>query len=358
MRTANPTNSSRNRKPARAAGRDSVELTGMSEPRLLDMRVCDLGLNIKQSWVQPMVDQLHQELADRGLRIKPHCWLSDEWYSPDGIPGIAIPFYLAHPRLMRLEKKQMFEVEGGTKAWCMRILRHEAGHAIDTAFRLHRRKTYKDVFGNYFAPYPDHYRPKPQSKSYVMHLEPWYSQSHPAEDFAETFAVWLKPRSNWKKQYHGWKAIKKLEYVDQLMGQISGTSAKVRCRQTVDPVRQIKLTLREYYQQRHDRFDFDCPKTFEADLKKLFDSEAKSRITPTAAAFLQRNRMDMCRVVSDWTGEYRYNINLVLRAMIEHCRDLDLYANGCLEKLRYSATVMLTVHAINYLHGGHHRVSL
>lgn len=343
---------------AKANRTESPELSGLSDQRLLDMRVCDLALDIKNSWLQPLVDQLYSELRDRNLRIKPHCWLSDEWYSPDGIPGIAIPFYLAHPRLMRLERKQMFEVEGGTKTWCMRILRHEAGHAIDTAFRLHRRKKYKEVFGNYFDPYPDYYRPKPQSKSYVMHLEPWYSQSHPAEDFAETFAVWLKPRSGWRKQYAGWKAMEKLELVDGLMQQIGGQAAKVRSRAKVDPVRQIKLTLREYYDQRHARFDFDCPKTFDADLKKLFDHGRKANGTLTAATFLQRNRLEMCRVVSEWTGEYRYNINLVLRAMIEHCRELDLYAVGCVEKLKYSATVMLTVHAINYLHGGHHRVSL
>lgn len=350
-------------KPARKNRLRSVrksddDLTRLSDRRLLDMQICDLGVSIKGSWLEPMVDQLYDELADRGLKIRPHCWLSDEWYSPDGIPGIAIPFYLAHPRLMRLEKNQMFEVEGGTKAWCMRILRHEAGHAIDTAFRLHRKKSYKEVFGNYFDPYPDHYRPKPQSKSYVMHLEPWYSQSHPAEDFAETFAVWLNPRSAWRRQYQGWKAIKKLEYVDELMETIAGQPTKVRCRQTVDRSNQLKVTLREFYEQRHDRFDFDCPKTFESDLKKLFDDAPKKGTTLTAARFLQRNRIEMCRVVSDWTGEYRYNINLVLRAMIEHCREKDLYANGCLERLRYSATVMLTVHAINYLHGGHHRVSL
>ena len=121
---------------------------------------------------------------------------------------------MAHPRLMRLERNQMLEVEGGTKTWCMRILRHEAGHAIDTAYRLHRRKSYKSTFGNYSDPYPEYYRPKPRSKKFVMHLEPWYAQSHPAEDFAETFAVWLMPRSRWRKKYEGWTALKKVELVD------------------------------------------------------------------------------------------------------------------------------------------------
>ena len=330
----------------------------MSDEQLLDQRICDLDVSIEGTWIEPLIGQVWDELAAHGLRIKPHCWLADEWFSPDGIPGIGIPFYLAHRRLMRLERKQMFEVEGGTKAWCLRILRHEAGHAIDTAFRLHRRKSYKQVFGNYFAPYPEHYRPKPQSKSFVNHLDAWYSQSHPAEDFAETFAVWLNPRSAWRKKYEGWEAIKKIHFVEELMGSIAGKSPAVRSRAKVDPAHRLTMTLREYYQSRHDRFGYDCPKTIDSDLQKLFAREPRTGKTVTAVKFLKSIRSDVCRVVSEWTGEYRYNINLVLQEMIGRCGELDLYATGCLEKLRYRTTVMVTVHTTNYLHGGHHRVSL
>ncbi len=227
------------------------------------------------------------------LRVRPHCWLSDDWFSPDNIPGIAVPFYMAHPRLMRLERNQMLEVEGGTKKWCMRIMRHEAGHAIDTAFRLHRRKKYRNTFGNYRDPYPDYYRPKPSSKSFVLHLEPWYAQSHPAEDFAETFAVWLNPRSGWRKQYAGWKALKKIEFVDSLMQEIAGSPAKIKCRVAVDPVRQIKKTLRDHYGERHSRYGTEFPKSFDHDLTKLFPQTTKSRSSKTAAEFLQENRVDL-----------------------------------------------------------------
>ena len=48
--------------------------------------------------------------------FRPHYWLSDEWFTPDGVPGVAIPFYLAHPRLAKLELAQMLEVEGGDRA--------------------------------------------------------------------------------------------------------------------------------------------------------------------------------------------------------------------------------------------------
>ena len=253
-----------------------------------------------------MRDQLYGDLAQRNLRIKPHVWLSDEWFVPDGVPGIAIPFYMASPRLMRLERKQMLEVEGGSKPWCMRILRHEAGHAIDIAFRLHRRKKYREVFGRYSDPYPEFYRPKPRSKNYVQHLEPWYAQSHPAEDFAETFAVWLqsKTKRQWQQHYEGWKALEKIAYIDELMKDIAGKKPPVQSRVKIDPVHKLKQTLRTHYEERHARYDINYPTSFDQDLKKLFAQPAKTRRNKTAAAFLGRNRKKFCREVAQWTGEY------------------------------------------------------
>ncbi len=306
--------------------------------------------------MEKRVQRLHDELKQRGIRFRPHCWLSDEWFSPDGVPGIAIPFYLAHPRLVRLERKQMLEVEGGTEQWSMRILRHEAGHALDTAFQLHRRKSYKEVFGNYHAPYPEYYRPRPQSKRFVQHLEPWYAQSHPAEDFAETFAVWLTPRNSWRKQYEGWPAKKKVEYVDALMGGLPKVKKKSRAK--VEAASRITKTLREHYQQRHAHYSIDCPTTFDRDLKRLFAERKTLPRQKTAAVFLSKNRLDLCRVVSNWTGEYRYNVNQVLREMIDRCRVLKLSVAGDEVDVRQNAAVMLTVHTMNYLHGGLHRIAL
>ena len=356
MSPATAKKKSTSKQNSRANTHDWVEL---SDEDLLDLRICDLGLDIEGTQLVEMREKLYQELAQRGLKLKPHCWLSDDWFSPDGIPGIAIPFYLAHPRLMRLERKQMIEVEGGTKSWCMRILRHEAGHAIDTAFRLHRRKNYKTTFGNYSDPYPEDYKPKPRSKNFVMHLEPWYAQSHPAEDFAETFAVWLKPRSGWRKEYAGWSgALKKVEYIDQLMRQISGTAAKVKSRAKIDPVHRIKKTLRQHYADRHAFYSVDAASVFDDDLKKVFSQTPESRPSKSAAAFLQKNRAEFSRTIAQWTGEYRYNINQVLREMIERCRIMKLRVSGTDEsELRQNLLIMLTVHTMNYLYGVH-RVAL
>ncbi len=331
-----------------------------SDEQLLDTRICDLGLKIdNDGWLRPKIDKLYKELESRGLNFRPHVWLSDEWFSPDGIPGIAIPFCLSHPRLRTLERQQMMEVEGGTSQWCMRILRHETGHAIDTAWRLHRRHSYRKVFGKYNDPYPDSYRPKPNSKRYVLHLEPWYAQSHPAEDFAETFAVWLKPRSPWRSQYAGWPALKKIEFINELMDEIAGTPSRVRSRQHVDPVRKMTHTLRDHYEERHSRYATRQPGVFDHDLVRLFSRKPRNGADSVLAAdFLQRYRAELVRVVCQWTGEYRYSVHQVMRQMIERCRELGLFLYGDPAEVRQRAMVLLTVHTMNYLHGGHHRVAL
>jgi hypothetical protein len=175
------------------------------------LRLCDLGVTIEGTDLEQRIAQIGAELDARTLTFRPHYWLSEEWFTPDDVPGIAIPFYLAHPRLAKLEAAQMLEVEGGDPGSCLRILRHEVGHAIDNAYQLRRRVTRRRLFGTPATPYPEYYTPKPYSKSFVQHLDHWYAQSHPDEDFAETFAVWLDPQSMWAARYTGWPALRKLE---------------------------------------------------------------------------------------------------------------------------------------------------
>ena len=213
------------RPPLRKLGPE--DLAHLGDEELLDVQFRELDLKIEGTDLALRVEQLNGELASRGLLFRPHFWLSDEWFTPDGIPGVAIPFYLAHPRLARLELSQMLEVEGGDHDSCMRILRHEAGHAIDNAFQLRRQRQRRELFGDHKLPYPEHYTPKPYSKNFVLHLDSWYAQSHPDEDFAETFALWLTPDAQWRQRYQGWPALRKLEYVDQLMRSLAGRTPPV-----------------------------------------------------------------------------------------------------------------------------------
>src|SRR5450432_3030859 len=234
----------------RAARRVSQAWESLSDDQLLSLRFCDLKLKVQGTELQDAIERLYRELARRGIRFRPHCWLAEEWFSPDGIPGIAIPFYLAHRRLMRLERRFMREVEGGNRNWLMRILRHEAGHAIDTAYRLRRRAGWCAVFGPASLPYPDTYRPRPGSRRFVQHLGAWYAQAHPTEDFAETFAVWLKPHSPWRREYLGWPAYAKLEFIDELASELGNLKPPVADRGTIEEVTHESRTLRQHYEQR------------------------------------------------------------------------------------------------------------
>ncbi len=337
---------------------DEPEWVSLNDSELLDVRICDLGVRIEGTPLEERIQRLHDELAARHISFKPHFWLSDEWFSPDGIPGIAMPFYLAHPRLSRLEKNQMLEVEGGTDEWCMKIMRHEAGHTIDTAFQLHRRRRWRNVFGKYTEPYPEYYRPRPYSKSFVLHLEPWYAQSHPAEDFAETFAVWLKPYSRWRSQYKEWPAYKKVAYVDELMSEMADERPKMSSRQHIDSVRTMRKTLREHYQEKRKRYGIDEGNFYDHHLKRLFSDAPEHAKRETAASFLRKNRATLRRVVSEWTGEYQYTIDQVLKEMIQRCRELKLRVPKRTAQAQRDAIVMLTVQTMNYIHAGLHRIAL
>jgi hypothetical protein len=316
-------------------------------------RICDLGLELEGSGLEAPIEQLYAELAAQKLRLRPHCWLSEEWFSPDGIPGIALPFYLAHPRLKRLERSQILAVEGGTKAECLRLLRHEAGHAIQQAFRLHRRKKWRAHFGSSTKSYPDYYQPNPRSLRYVVHLPYWYAQSHPDEDFAETFAVWLTPRSDWRRKYKGWPALKKLLYVDQLMQELTGKTPPVKSRARPDPVHRIKTTLGEHYENRSERYRFFASRAYDQDLLRFFGpAENASSRSPSAAAFLRKHRKEIRRRVVRSTGKHELALDIVLGEMIARARELKLRAAGRKSQLVIDLTVLLAARSASFAYRG------
>jgi len=328
------------------------------DERLLDLRMSQLGVTIEGSALEPRLAELQAELDARGLAFQPHFWLSAEWFSPDGVAGVAIPFYLAHPRLAQLERSQMLEVEGGTPEWCMKILRHEAGHAIDNGYKLRQRRRRQQVFGPSYIHYPEYYTPKPYSKSFVLHLDSWYAQSHPDEDFAESFAVWLNPHSDWKNRYADWPALKKLEYMDSLMGELAGKPPLVRTRRRVEPLQSLRKTLRAHYQRKRRHYGVDHPHFYDRDLRKLFSDAPEHASNMKAARFIARVRRDVRRMVASWTGEYQYTIDQVIENMISRANELNLRLQGPEDRSKLDFTVLLTVQTMNYLHSGFHRVAL
>ena len=323
----------------------------LSDEQLLRRRLSGLRVTVEGTWLEDCVGNLHAEMEERGLRLRPHAWVSSEWFSPDNTPGIAIPFYLAHPRLMKLEKKMMFDVEGGTWSECMAILRHEAGHTVQHAYQLHRRRRWQQLFGPSSKRYPRYYRPNPGSRRYVQHLRLWYAQSHPDEDFAETFAVWLRPRSNWRTRYAGWPALKKLEYVDELMDEIAGKRPLLTARERVEPLNELGTTLGDYYKKKQALYAFDPPKTYDRDLYRLFSADPRHRRSQPASIFIRRHRARIRQLVAKWTGENQLTLDHVLDDMINRCREHNLRAVGSERKLLMDFTVLLTAKTIHALFG-------
>ncbi len=317
------------------------------------MRLCDLGLEIEGTALGGRVERLYGELDQAGLVFKPYVWLSTDWFTPDGVTGFGIPFYLAHPRLARLEHRQMLEVEGGGHIGCLKLLRHETAHALDHAYRLHRRKAWREQFGSAAVAYRPSYVPRPGSRRFVQNLDNWYAQSHPVEDFAETFAGWLQPRSQWRRRYAGWPALRKLEYVDELMAEIAERKPPVRTRERMDSLPKLRLKVGEYYQRKKAYYGEESRMFYDHDLRRLFSDEIADRRRPRASAFLRERRRELRQRVASWTGQYQFVVDEVLRHMIARCQTLGLRLRTAEREAVQDAAILLTVHTVRHLRGGH-----
>jgi hypothetical protein len=334
----------------------------MSQEQLLKTPLCKLELSVERSPVWKAVCQLYQELEAREIVLRPHVWFSGEWFSPDMAPGIAIPFYLGNRRLLELERKFMLEAEGGTYQECMKILRHEAGHAIDTAYRLHRRKEWREVFGSPSVKYPDRYQACPDSRDFVIHLRGWYAQAHPAEDFAETFAVWLTTRSGWVRKYSEWPALKKLEYVDRLMKDIAGKPPIITSTKRVEPLSSHRITLGELYRERQSLYKKQSAGFYDRELLQIFGEssrgKANRRAPIKAEKFIRAYRSILRERAVRWTGAPKYGVNLILEELIERSKQLGLTLQKSEPITQGELSAMLAVQTMNLIHKGRYTFSL
>ncbi len=324
----------------------------LSDEELLEKRICDLRLKVAGSDLEDCIQQLHAELESKGLAFRPPGYLADEWFVLEGQSSIGIPFYLAHPRLKNLEARMMLEVEGGSKGECLKLLRHEAGHAIFYAYQLNRRRDVRKVFGPSPKEIPESYRPKPYSKSYVRHLDNWYAQSEPDEDFAETLAVWLTPELDWRSYYKGWPALKKLECVNRVMKEIAGKPPVLPPQKEAFSANRLKLKLKTYYQRKQKHFEQDYPDFYDRDLKAIFATEPTGAQQEPASAFLRRHRKLIVDKVARWTGEKKFILNNLFKKFIERSRGLKMKVEKSEAETLLDITAYLTSMASNYLYTG------
>ena len=340
-------------RPSRRSSRRRDWWTRLPDGELLDVPLRALGLRLEGTALARRIAQLGRELERAGLRFRPHVWLSTDWFTPDGVVGFAAPFYLAHPRLMRLERRHMLEVEGGSHDECMKLLRHETAHALDNAYRLHRRRRWREVFGGYSRPYRESYVPRPTSERYVLNLDYWYAQSHPAEDWAETFSVWLQPGSGWRRRYQGWPALAKLEFVDELLEEIRDQPPPVRDRSRPESVGTLGMTLRTYYRRKQARYAEEYSFEYDAPLERVFGAERRGAHDESAAAFLSRSRRELRERVASVTAQHPYLIDQVQKELILRCRKLGLRRVVPEREARLQSAVLLTALTMRFVRGGH-----
>jgi hypothetical protein len=310
----------------------------LGDEALLDKKISQLGLTLTDTPLQALVQQLHDELTAKGLVFHPPCHVGDEWFVPVGIPAIYVPFFLTHERLRKLERTMMLEVEGESPEWFMRLMRHEAAHAYAYAYQLTRKKKWQRIFGKTSADdTPEFYRPRPYSHS---------------EDFAETFAVWLTPGLDWRARFKGWKALQKLEYVEELMKSLAGLPPPYQPGYREKDFNFLNLKLKTYYTRKKKLYEDTYPDFYDRDLRQLFTGAADAGPALKASRYLRARRRDLMDAVCEPTNEKRYRVNKLLSRLIVRCDQLDLHLppGGPAPDLPVAAYITTLV--MNYLFTG------
>lgn len=321
---------------------------------ILDLRIRDLGLQIPGSPLEEPIRRLHSELEDRNIHFRPFCYLADEWFCLDRIPAIGIPFCLAHPRLTQIEKRMMYEVDGETPEDCMKLLRHECGHAFNYAYRLYRRTRWRELFGRFSKRYLNSYFVQPYSRRYVVHLRDNYAQSHPDEDFAETFAVWLMPDSRWESLYRDWPVIRKLRYVSHLVSQIGAQQQLVKVGETPSAAARMTSTLKAHYERKRRYMGEDFPGYYDDSLQTVFSGSPSASGIP-AARFLRRHRRSIIDGITQWTGYRKYDAYQLVDKLIRRCDAMALHVPEPADRALINVTALVAAVLDRAFSGGNQR---
>jgi hypothetical protein len=315
---------------------------------LLSRRINELSLRIPGTRLEALVHQLYDEMENAGLHFRPKAYLSDEWGCPDRVPVIGIPFYLADPVLSRLEG-ELTDVEAENEAEVMMYLRHEAGHAFNYAYRLYLQPEWQKLFGSIAEVYVDDYKTIPFSARFVRHVPGWYGQKHPDDDFAETFAVWLTPGSDWRDRYAGTPALAKLQYVDKVVKEVAGQPPPVADGALDIPVEEMEMTLAEWYAPEEGGPSCALPDILDSDLEALFpDKEGQP-----AQELIRAYRRVLIRDLNYWTGVTRQVLQALLGEVLRRVDTLQLKVTPDQALARMAdLAIFLTTLVMNYNYTG------
>ncbi len=269
----------------------------------------DLKLGIEGSALEPILAEFREELRRAGIvRVVPRFYLSTEWGVPDGTVAIAIPFYLARPDLVALQTERLGYVEGSGRFDILRYLRHEMGHVINYAYRLHEAPEWSQAFGRMSEPYREEYQPEPFSRRFVRHLPGWYAQKHPDEDWAETFAVWLTPGLDWRSEYADWPvALAKLHYCDRSMAALADQEPAVTADDLDEDVGELDYSVDDHYRNLSADPGEPSP-DLDGAIRSIFEDLGRPESLPAetprapASGLIRRIERELAADVFRWTG--------------------------------------------------------
>jgi len=293
---------------------------------LLPVPIKELGLKLEGSPIERYVEQLFKELEAKGLqRFRPAFYLTSEWGCPSEQPVIGVPFYLADPRIGAIESA-VNDLENEREI--MMYMRHEAGHAFNYAYELYKTDEWREIFGPFRRPYRDRYSYVPFSKNYVRHMEGWYAQKHPDEDFAETFAVWLTPRSKWREKYKTWPgALKKLQYMDRICHDLGATEPIRPLGETDFTVEDMEETIEEFYRETtRDETQAIADLPLDTDLDDIFSQpeDVAEEHRRKASEMINENRKNIVSAITYWTGVRRSLARTLVECIIGKVDELNL----------------------------------
>jgi len=134
----------------------------------------------------------------------------------------------------------------------------------------------------------------------------------------------MQPKARWRRDYADWPALRKLEYVDQLMESIRGERPVVVNRIEIEPLSENRRTLADHYKIQRARYELETPSAYDLRLKRIFGKRRKGKRLMQASRFVRQVRPQLERLLIRRSRLHPYLVHHVLRTVIHRCRELDL----------------------------------
>lgn len=334
---------------------------------LLNTPIDQLDLKLEGTIFAQAIPVVREELKRAGLRkLDPVFYISTGYGCIAGQPIISLGFYDFHPLLKDLNEE--FRGWRYSDGDIFDLLRHECGHAFCYSYKLYRRRDFRDLFdvqGHFFNTYPekDSYKYNPWSRSYVNPNGDHYAQKHPDEDFAETFTVWLTPRSGWKKAYSGYPlALKKLRYADRVVRELGCTPPLVQMDEAwmLEPYDSVKQTVAQFMKAKPNRYYYKATGYVDPDLKDMFRREPTRvrrrqlfRDYMRAEAFIKAHKQQLITRVGYWVGVDTAVVYDLLDKLMIRAKALNLWIERAQEERKLvELTTYVTTLCANYKNAG------